>query len=271
MKITRYIQIIAMALLLTAASVLSGPQPAFAVSFTITYQNYWTSTNTDRPGYPPSPAGESGSQVHYLSGSSYHLQAVSSAYGQISCSPFTVSRGAGAHHQEFWNVWLQLVGEVGEQADLYIDSELSGSVDLLVGGFTRAFTVDRSYLDIRNAANTNLLDYYYTWSADHYGAAVIVDREFEDVIDSLYLGTMIVGDPVWGSIHLTGYQFATATAQAYNIVGGVAICDIVSRFTFDISALESPPPPEPIPDPSTLFLIGSGILGLAGLRRKIRG
>jgi hypothetical protein len=129
-----------------------------------------------------------------------------------------------------------------------------------------AFTVDRSSLWIYNDGGATLLDYNYSWSEDHSTFAVIIDREFEDVIDSLYLGTMIVGDSVWGSIHLSGYQFATATAQAYSPAGAFALCDIVSRFQFELNAQEVQP--SPVPEPSTMLLIGTGLIGLAGFRRR---
>lgn len=258
---------IVLTLPLAAALLLISPQKVFALSFTQTSANYWESTNTDTPGgWPYSQASQGGSLTDNISGATYNLQAVSSAFGYIYGGFGTVGKGAGGHHQEFWDVTLQLNGDMGTSANLYLNSEVWGEVDILVFGAARAFAVDRSTLLITNAAGTPLLDYYYTWSEDKSGAAVIIGREFESDINSLYLGTMIVGDPVWGSIRIQGNQYATATAQAYSIAFAEAEADIVSRFTFGLNATETPL--NPIPEPATMLLLAIGLAGVAVAKRK---
>lgn len=260
-----------MILMLVVEFAIGNPQRALATSFYITSQNYWESTNTDTPGgWPYSQASHGGSLTDNIAGASYSVQAVSSAYGYIYGGIGTVGKGAGGHHQEGWDITLQLTGDVGEEADIFIDSEVWGEVDVLVFGAARAFAVNRSTLLITNAGGTPLLDYYYTWSEDKSGAAAIIGREFDDILDSYYLGTMIVGDPTWGSITIAGNQFATATAQAYSIAFAQAEADIVSRFSFEIYSQEGTPPSEPIPEPTTMLLLSSGLIALVGFRKRIK-
>ena len=77
-------QAIAVILILAAGLVFSNPQKAFALFFTQTSASYWESTNTDTPGgWPYSQASHGGSLTDNISGSTYNLQAVSSAFGYI--------------------------------------------------------------------------------------------------------------------------------------------------------------------------------------------
>jgi hypothetical protein len=264
---TKRKQAIAIVLISAAGLVLCSPQTAFAFSFTKVSASAWQSTNTDTPGgWPYSAATQGGLLTAYTNGPTYNLQAVSSASGYIYNSFGTSGKGAGGHHQEFWDIVLQLDGDTGTSANLYFNSDVWGEVDVIVAGLARAFAVDKSTLLITNGAGTPLLDYYYTWSEDKTGAAVIIGRNFEDNINSKLLGTMIVGDPVWGSIRIQGNQYATATAQAKTFLFGQAEADIVSRFNFDLTVSEAPI--SSVPEPNTALLLGIGLAAVAGADRK---
>jgi hypothetical protein len=66
-----------------------------------------------------------------------------------------------------------------------------------------------------------------------------------------------------------GQTFLTITTAANELISNVAI-SAPSGFNFLGQAAISPPPAVSVPEPASLFLLGSGLLGLAGMRRVRR-
>jgi len=60
---------------------------------------------------------------------------------------------------------------------------------------------------------------------------------------------------------------ANLSVASFSAVGSSSISD--ASFS-DSDPPGDPPDPVQTPEPTTLFLVGSGLLGLAGLRRKLK-
>ncbi len=97
---------------------------------------------------------------------------------------------------------------------------------------------------------------------ENYYFAAITSAD-DTATGSFPVGSMEIGD----QLYLVGSFTAETQAQAYWI--GVTIATMVSSLETSFVINENPPSPA-VPEPSTMLLLGSGLLGLWGARKKFK-
>jgi hypothetical protein len=223
--------------------------------------------------------------------------AVASAASMLNVSWYEfwkIGQTNEAKNTIIWAGIYQLNGDQGESANISLDYIYNNSrLNLVADGRSESKSSAGFYYNIVPASMTDqysqdALDAYMSfqywvlyllsgqtppgpWMWDYDVAGLLsYDRNYhfaamtwadDSTSGSFPVGTMAVGD----QLYFMGILEADTQAQAYYM--GVEIATLVSSLNTELVVTEIP---GQVPEPATLLLLGSGMIGILSLRRKLR-
>ena len=131
-----------------------------------------------------------------------------------------------------------------------IDLDMNGQISFFDGEVTK--------FDLSFSGNSIVGTFTFTFN-DLYGLVYDLNSE--------YLGDGITGDNEGILSYSDSYEYASGLGALPELGGGGRVTDITEKKesnTEELIAVSS------VPIPATFWILGSGLLGLAGFRRKVK-